>query len=76
MKKYVAYGIGAALVDTEIKVQDEELAQMNVDKGMMTLVDEERPAQLLAGRPSGDRRGVSGVPLRRDGHRSARSASS
>ena len=48
MKRYVAYGIGAALVDTEIKVQDEDLAQMNVDKGMMTLVDEARQAQLLA----------------------------
>lgn len=48
MKRYVAYGIGAALVDTEIKVQDEDLAQMGVDKGMMTLVDETRQAQLLA----------------------------
>ncbi len=48
MKKYVAYGIGAALVDTEIKVTDEELAAMQVDKGMMTLVDEARQAQLLA----------------------------
>ena len=47
MKKYVAYGIGAALVDTEIKVEDSELAQMNVDKGMMTLVDGERQAELL-----------------------------
>jgi sugar/nucleoside kinase (ribokinase family) len=48
MKKYVAYGIGAALVDTEIKVQDDDLAQMNVDKGMMTLVDEARQSELLA----------------------------
>ncbi|MCB1700205.1 MAG: adenosine kinase [Pseudomonadales bacterium] len=48
MKKYVAYGIGAALVDTEIKVQDADLAQMNVDKGMMTLVDQARQAELLA----------------------------
>jgi sugar/nucleoside kinase (ribokinase family) len=48
MKKYAAYGIGAALVDTEIKVTDEELARMNVDKGMMTLVDEARQAELLA----------------------------
>ena len=47
MKKYVAYGIGAALVDTEIKVTDAELAQMNVEKGLMTLVDEERQAELL-----------------------------
>ncbi|TDG11574.1 adenosine kinase [Seongchinamella unica] len=48
MKKYVAYGIGAALVDTEIKVEDSELVQMNVDKGMMTLVDGERQAELLS----------------------------
>ena len=47
MKKYVAYGIGAALVDTEIKVTDVELAQMNVEKGLMTLVDEGRQEELL-----------------------------
>lgn len=47
MKKYVAYGIGAALVDTEIKVQDSELAQMNVEKGMMTLVDADRQTELM-----------------------------
>ena len=38
MKKYKAYGIGAALVDTEIKVQDAELQKMNVEKGLMTRV--------------------------------------
>lgn len=48
MKKYMAYGIGAALVDTEIKVEDRELAQMQVEKGMMTLVDAERQAELLS----------------------------
>ena len=47
MKKYKAYGIGAALVDTEIKVQDAELAKMNVEKGLMTLVDEARRSELL-----------------------------
>ena len=47
MKKYMAYGIGAALVDTEIKVQDTELAQMNVEKGLMTLVDEDRQSELI-----------------------------
>ncbi|HEY6130772.1 MAG TPA: adenosine kinase, partial [Halioglobus sp.] len=47
MKKYVAYGIGAALVDTEIKVQDAELVKMKVEKGLMTLVDEERRRELL-----------------------------
>ena len=47
MKKYMAYGIGAALVDTEIKVQDTDLAQMKVEKGLMTLVDQERQGELL-----------------------------
>ena len=47
MKKYKVYGMGAALVDTEIKVEDRELDQMSVEKGMMTLVDQDRQAQLL-----------------------------
>lgn len=47
MKKYVAYGVGAALVDTEIKVEDSDLAAMGVDKGLMTLVDEARQTQLI-----------------------------
>ncbi|MDX1735324.1 MAG: adenosine kinase [Halioglobus sp.] len=47
MKKYKAYGIGAALVDTEIKVDDSELQKMNVDKGLMTLVDEGRQQELI-----------------------------
>ena len=48
MKKYKVYGIGAALVDTEIEVTDSDLAAMNVDKGLMTLVDEARLKALLA----------------------------
>ena len=48
MKKYKVYGMGAALVDTEIKVEDAELVSMGVDKGMMTLVDEVRQNELLA----------------------------
>ncbi len=47
MKKYKVYGIGAALVDTEIKVTDDELQQMGVEKGLMTLVDEARQQELL-----------------------------
>lgn len=47
MKKYKVYGIGAALVDTEIKVEDRELDQMSVGKGLMTLVDQERQRELL-----------------------------
>jgi sugar/nucleoside kinase (ribokinase family) len=48
MKKYMAYGIGAALVDTEIKVKDHELDRMKVEKGLMTLVDQQRQGELLA----------------------------
>ncbi len=48
MKKYHAYGIGAALVDTEIRVEDRELTTMQVDKGLMTLVDQARQAELLS----------------------------
>ena len=47
MKKYKVYGIGAALVDTEIKVEDSDLSAMGVEKGLMTLVDGPRQTQLL-----------------------------
>ena len=47
MKKYKVYGLGAALVDTEIKVDDQDLNAMGVDKGMMTLVDQDRQSELL-----------------------------
>lgn len=47
MKTYAAYAIGAALVDTELEVDDDDLTAMQVDKGMMTLVDEARQAALL-----------------------------
>ena len=40
VKPYAPYAIGAALVDTEIQVTDEQLSAMNIEKGMMTLVDQ------------------------------------
>ncbi len=40
MKRYSVYGVGNALVDTEVQVADHELEQLGVDKGVMTLVDE------------------------------------
>ena len=48
MAKYNVYGIGAALVDTEVEVSDAFLASAQIDKGVMTLVDEPRQAELLA----------------------------
>jgi len=47
MSQYHVYGLGAALVDTEIEVTDRDLQQLQVDKGLMTLVDEQRHHQLL-----------------------------
>ena len=48
MKKYKVYGVGNALVDTEIQVQDAELNSMGVEKGLMTLVDERRQHELAS----------------------------
>ena len=46
-KKYDIFGVGAALVDTEILVTDDFLAQHDIGKGLMTLVDEERQHYLI-----------------------------
>lgn len=47
MKSFKVYGLGAALVDTEIRVTDAELGTLGVEKGLMTLVDSQRRAELL-----------------------------
>jgi sugar/nucleoside kinase (ribokinase family) len=54
MATYNIYGIGAALVDTEVEVSDVFLANANIDKGVMTLVDEARQAELLGALASED----------------------
>jgi sugar/nucleoside kinase (ribokinase family) len=46
-KQYHIYGLGAALVDTEISVSDADLARMKIQKGVMTLVDEARQTELV-----------------------------
>jgi sugar/nucleoside kinase (ribokinase family) len=47
MKKYQIYGIGAALVDTEVVVTEEFLRINKIDKSLMSLVDEKRQSFLL-----------------------------
>ena len=47
MSKYNVYGIGAALVDTEIQVTDSDLKRLEVEKGLMTLVDEDRQQEII-----------------------------
>ena len=46
-KTYHVYGIGNALVDMEFEVTPELLQALTIDKGVMTLVDEARQAELL-----------------------------
>lgn len=47
MKKYDLYGIGNALVDLEYRVSEETLLDLNVDKGLMTLIEEDRHHELV-----------------------------
>ncbi|MCH7403564.1 adenosine kinase [Belliella kenyensis] len=47
MKKYDVTGIGNALVDIEFKVKDQFFIDHDVEKGLMTLVDEERQNVLM-----------------------------
>ena len=47
MAIYNVYGIGGALVDTEVEVSDKFLADAKIDKGVMTLVNESRQRELL-----------------------------
>ena len=44
--KYNVYGIGNALVDMEFEVNDEFFAKNNIEKGLMTLVEEDRQEEL------------------------------
>ena len=45
--RFDIYGIGAALVDTEIAVSVKDLDALAVEKGVMTLVDEARQLELI-----------------------------
>ncbi|MFK7854027.1 MAG: adenosine kinase [Granulosicoccus sp.] len=47
MPKYHVYGVGNALVDLEYEIPEALLAELKVDKGLMTLIDEEKHHQLL-----------------------------
>lgn len=46
-KKYDVYGIGNALVDIMTKVDDDFFVTNGIEKGVMTLVDEERQHKLM-----------------------------
>jgi len=48
MKKYDVYGIGNALVDIEYHTSVEKLAELGIEKGLMTLIDEQKQNNLIA----------------------------
>jgi len=47
IKRYHVYGLGNALVDFDVEVPTETLEQFNIEKGVMTLIDEERHHELM-----------------------------
>ena len=47
MASYDVYGVGNALVDIQAKIDEALLGQLGIEKGIMTLVDDERQAQVL-----------------------------
>jgi fructokinase len=57
---YDIYGLGNALVDTEYQIDDGYLRAHGIDKGHMTLVDEDRLRTLLAGLADRPAKRISG----------------
>ncbi len=47
MKKYDVYAIGNALVDFEVEVSEQQLKRLQIEKGIMTLIDAERHHALM-----------------------------
>lgn len=47
MTNHHVYGVGNALVDIEFEISDSTLADLSIDKGLMTLIDLERHHELL-----------------------------
>ncbi len=47
MSKYDVYGLGNALVDMEFEISDQFLQENGIDKGVMTLVDENQQHELI-----------------------------
>lgn len=48
MRKYHLYGVGNALVDMEYELNHEQLEERNIDKGLMTLIDQSQHDALYA----------------------------
>ena len=57
MAKYDVFGVGNALVDIQAKVADSVLTDLEIDKGVMTLVDDERQSNVI--------KALDGAPVHR-----------
>lgn len=60
MKRYHVYAVGNALVDMEFHVDDAQLAELGVEKGVMTLVDAQQQHALYEALKSRDGKRASG----------------
>ena len=58
--KYDVYGIGNAIVDTEVQVEDLLLTSHGLEKGIMTLVSADEQAALLGGLAGCQQHGAAG----------------
>ena len=47
MTAYDVYGLGNALVDIEYEVTAQQLRELNIEKGVMTLVDESQQSLIV-----------------------------
>ena len=47
MARYDVFGVGNALVDIQAKIDDSMLGELGIEKGIMTLVDDDRQAAVL-----------------------------
>jgi sugar/nucleoside kinase (ribokinase family) len=47
MKQFHVYGMGNALVDIDFEIKQQTIERLNIDKGLMTLIDEETHHRLL-----------------------------
>jgi len=48
MAKYDVFGVGNALVDIQVRIEEELLSQLAIEKGIMTLVDDAQQAKVLS----------------------------
>lgn len=59
-KRYDVFGIGNAIVDTEVQVEDTLLSSLGLEKGVMTLVSGQEQANLVQALANYEKHGAAG----------------